>query len=162
MEQYQPLSDQPVFSLSIDSQNRDFLSESARWAKFLSIVGFVFCGLIVLLGIYTGMKTSAVSPTFTNPGFESGYYSNYRMLSGVVMVVYVVGAILYFFPCLYMFRFATRMRTALAAEDQMTLNSSFQNLKSLFKFMGILTIIVIAIYVLLFVIIAISAAARPF
>ncbi len=63
-------------------------------------------------------------------------------------IVYVLVALLYFFPCLYLFRFSTRMQTSIRSNDQRLLNSSFSNLKSCFKFMGILTIVVLACYFL--------------
>ncbi len=162
MEQYQPLSDQPIFSLSIDSQSRDFLSDGARWAKFLAIVGFIICGILVLSGVYSSIKLSSMNSALEGTGYDTRFSNNYRMLSGMIMIVYVVIAFFYFFPCLFLFRFASQMRTALAAEDQATLTSSFRNLKALFKFTGIMTIIVIAVYALIMVAFTMSVAASPF
>ncbi|MES1221141.1 MAG: DUF5362 family protein [Bacteroidota bacterium] len=39
----------------------------------------------------------------------------------------------------------------MAANDQETLNTSFQNLKKLFRFVGIMTIIVLAFYAIILV-----------
>jgi uncharacterized membrane protein (DUF485 family) len=66
---------------------------------------------------------------------------------------------LYFFPCLFLFRFASKMKHALAANDQAQLNTSFQNLKSLFRFVGILTIIFLAFYAIAIVFGLLGAAA---
>ncbi|MBS1611091.1 MAG: hypothetical protein JSS70_20525, partial [Bacteroidetes bacterium] len=68
------------------------------------------------------------------------------MLGSFVVVIYILIAAVYFFPCLFLFHFANKMKTALAANDQELLNTSFQNLKKLFRFMGILTIICLALF----------------
>jgi hypothetical protein len=36
-----------LFGFGIDQSSRAHLAEAAKWAKFLAIVGFVMCGLIV-------------------------------------------------------------------------------------------------------------------
>jgi hypothetical protein len=68
---------------------------------------------------------------------------------GFITVLYLVFAALYFFPCLYLFKFASQMQDALRNHEQAKLQGSFKNLKSLFRFVGILTIIILAFYILL-------------
>ena len=43
-----------LFGFGIDQSSRAHLSEAAKWAKFLAIVGFVMCGLIVVMAIFFG------------------------------------------------------------------------------------------------------------
>ncbi len=38
------------FLLQVDSGNTAYLAEAAKWAKFLSIIGFITCGLLLLTG----------------------------------------------------------------------------------------------------------------
>jgi len=66
-------------------------------------------------------------------------------------IVYLSFGVLYFFPCLFLFRFANNMIVALNSNEQITLNRSFQNLKIMFRYVGILTIIVLALYIIAFV-----------
>jgi hypothetical protein len=55
------------------------------------------------------------------------------------------------------------MKAALLADDQDTLNTSFQNLKKTFRFVGIVTIVVLSIYLLIFILgIAAAATANSF
>ncbi len=61
--------------------------------------------------------------------------------SGIFAAYMIVIALLYFFPLLFTLRFANKMRTALSTNDQQALNTSFQNLKICFRYIGILTII---------------------
>ena len=153
MEQNQ---DSSLFGLGIDANSRTHLSEAARWAKFLSIVGFVLCGLIAIVGIFAGSILSSMSSTF-----DGGYGNSpmgMRGMGAMAGVLYVAIALLYFFPCLFLYRFATKMKAALASNDQQTLNTSFQNLKVMFRFVGILTIIVLAIYAIVFLMAIIAGA----
>lgn len=131
-----------LFGMGIDPTVKTHLAEAARWARFLAIVGFVICALIVVLGIFAGSVFSFFSNRYTEPGtadFTSG-------IGAVMTVVYLIFGLIYFFPCLFLFRFASNMKKALASNDQITLTTSFQNLKVMFRYVGILTIIVLAFY----------------
>ena len=130
-------NDQSLFGLSVDAQARSFLSETAKWGKFLAILGFILCVFIVLAGVLVATNYEEFDKAI-NPVKEMG---------PAVGIVYVVGAIIYFFPCLYLLRFSNQTKTALASDDQTKLTSAFKNLKSMFRFVGVLTIIVIAIYI---------------
>ena len=135
-----------LFGLSIDMNSKAHLSEAARWARFLAIVGFVMCGLIVLGGIFAGSIISSLMGGYRGSGFRDS-----PMGSGVsmMMTIFYIGfAVLYFFPCLFLFQFANYMKAAIATENQDSLTTSFQNLKRTFRFVGILTIIVLCFYLL--------------
>jgi hypothetical protein len=130
--------------LIMDGMSAEYLFETARWAKFLSIVGFVMCGIIVLIGFFATSIFStlgALQNEIPMAGF--GY---------LFMALYIGLGVLYFFPCFYLFNFATQMKKALVLRDQTMLNQSLRNIKSCFKFMGIMMIIVLGFYgiVLLF------------
>jgi hypothetical protein len=129
-----------LFALQIDSQANHFLSETARWAKFLSIVGFVMCGILVMAGLFAGSIMGVLMRT------QMG--SNEGIGGAFITVIFLLLAVLYFIPCLYLFRFSTKMQIALRTNDQLQLNASFKNLKACMRYVGIYTIIVLAIYIL--------------
>ena len=144
MEQDQNTS---LFGLSIDPAAKSHLSDAARWAKFLAIVGFIVCGLIIIVGIFAGSLLERMSST-RYERFDTNVEMNTRGLGAVATVLYILMALLYFFPCLFLFNFASKMKTALLSNDQDSLNSSFQNLKKTFRYVGVLTIIVLCFYVI--------------
>jgi len=153
MEQNQETS---LFGFGIDQSSRAHLYEAAKWAKFLAIVGFVMCGLIVVAAIFAG----SILAMFSN-SYNEGYGSSAVLTGGMgafVAIFYICMAILFFLPYLFLFRFATRMKTALNTNDQLTLNTSFQNLKIMFRYVGILTIVILSFYALI-ILIAIATAA---
>ena len=139
-------SSDSLFELHIDPVSASTLGETAKWTKFLAIVGFVACGFILCFGLFFGAFLGTAMKFSSEPSAIAAFPTT------LVSIAYIVIALLYFIPCFYLYRFATRMQTALHNNDQSVLDSSFQSLKSCFKFIGILTIIVIALWVLSFII----------
>ena len=74
-----------------------------------------------------------------------------------VGLIYIAIAVVYYFPINYLHRFSKEMKLGVIGNDQQSVASGFENLKSLFKFMGIFTIITLSIYALfLFVLLPVS------
>lgn len=158
MEQYPEQSpehnqESTLFGFGIDQSSRSHLWEAAKWAKFLAIIGFIMCGLMAIGGIYLGSVFSSVSP------YEREYGSSSIFAGmGVFVGVFYVGlALVAFFGWLFLLRFANNMKNALNTDDQGTLNISFQNLKITFRYVGIITIIIISLYILLILFAALTA-----
>ncbi|HET9056160.1 MAG TPA: DUF5362 family protein [Chitinophagaceae bacterium] len=136
-----------LLDLQLDPTSQSYLSEASRWGKFLAIVGFIFCGLLALSAFFVGAIFSS---------FSSQLGTNFG--GGIITVVYLLMAVLYFFPCYYLYNFSVKMQTALRVNDQQSLQASFSNLKSFYKFWGILTIVMLAFYLIALVIAIIAAA----
>lgn len=141
-----------LFSLSIDPVTKAHLAETARWARFLSIVGFVLLGLMILVGISVALFVGRPLDTY-------GGNSVFDAFSVGMSFMYLIAAVIWFFPLLFLFRFASRMKTALNGNDQNALNTSFGNLKSCFRYVGVITIIVFALYALALVFAIVGATA---
>lgn len=119
-----------------------FLRETAKWTNFLSIVGFVLLGLLVLTAIFGGAFLASAASEFGG-GTEA--------IGGAFFtIIYLLVALLYFFPIYYLFKFARNMKAALQSKDEGTLTKAFEYMKSHYKFVGILTIVVLSFYVLIF------------
>jgi uncharacterized membrane protein YjgN (DUF898 family) len=131
---------QNLFELQLDHPSTAYLGEAAKWAKFLAIMGFIFCALFVIFALFAG---SIMGAAMSAAG--SGMSSMFG--SGVLTAIYLVLAAVYFFPCLYLFRFASQMQDAIRNHEQNKLQGSFKNLKACFRFLGILIIITLAFYV---------------
>lgn len=144
MEQNQNPS---LFGLNVDATSQSNLGDAAGWARFLGIVGIVSCVLLVVLGIFAATALSSLENRFQSDfgGRSSGLGS---AMGVTVAVTYIFIAVIYFFPCMFLLRFANHMKRALRSNDQATLNESFKNLKVTFRYMGILTIISLVFLVL--------------
>jgi uncharacterized membrane protein YjgN (DUF898 family) len=144
MEQNQETS---LFGLSIDPIGKSHLSDTTKWAKFLAIVGMVICGLVVIFGIIAAISLSNAEGDFQRQfGRRSRSYGSEVGIT--LMITYIIIAVIYFFPCMFTLRFANHMQNAMRSNDQASLNESFKNLKVTFRYVGILTIIFIALFLL--------------
>ena len=136
-----------LFGLNVEGAAATHLAETAKWARFLAIAGFVLIGLIMLIMLVAGAFMSSFIP-----GMGGG------MATGIFMIYALIIGAIWFFPALFTYRFASNMRRALAGNDQQALITAFQNLKITFRYIGIITIILVSIYALAFVFAGISAA----
>ncbi|HET6254884.1 MAG TPA: hypothetical protein VFE32_12460 [Puia sp.] len=131
-----------LFELTLDHESIDHLTETARWGKFLAIVGFVGCGIIVIAAFFIGSLLSASLLANSNMPVEPPVAKAISTLGGVFIgAVYFVFAAIYFFPCLFLYNFSVRMKAAINTNDQVKLNQSLKAQKFLFRYVGILTLI---------------------
>jgi len=118
------------------------LNETGKWAKFLAILGFVFIGLIIIMGFSFGIIFSIVGGGEFKPPFPSFLFG----------FIYLVFGLIYFFPILYLFRFSIWTKKALNNKNTNDLNLAFRNLKAHYRYIGIMMIIILGIYALFFII----------
>ncbi len=136
-------------TLLVNETSKVHLKIAARWAKFLSIVGFIGCGIMILVSFFIGtifssinsMKSLAAAGNDMPVSSVSGPTFSYLMTG-----FYLIFAILYFFPTLYLYRFATQLKLAIQHENQDYLDGSFQNISKMFRFIGICTVIMLLLY----------------
>lgn len=129
----EPNKDFSLFELQVDHESTIYLRETAKWARFLAVLGFVWCGIFFLAALAILASRSAYSP---------GYMA-------WISVLYMALAAVYFFPCMYTLNFARKMKTALQNNDQGYLNASLKNLKSSFRYVGIMAIVGLALLVVM-------------
>ncbi len=124
---------------------------------FLSILGFVGIGFLVLGGLFMGTFMSTMSNAFGDqiPG-------GLPMGGGFIAFIYLLLALLYFFPVFYLYKFSNYTKKALDSRDTEMLTNAFSNLKSHYKFLGIVAIIIIGLYLLMFVFILLGGAFAAF
>jgi hypothetical protein len=133
----QPVEDQFI----INPEIKGYLLETSKWGKFLAIIGYVGMGLMLLLGVMI-MVGGSIFSSMTNVGFPIR----------IMGLVYIVIGALYFIPVNYLYKFSTKMTMGFHSPDQEAVTSGFENLKSLFKFMGIFTIVILSIYILIIIV----------
>jgi hypothetical protein len=117
--------------LRINNSIRENLITAAKWARFLAVIGFIFTGLM-------GIASLVLVVTAMSSGMG---------LLVLLAFVYVGLTIVMIFPALYLIRFAGSTEKGLSSNKQGEFDYGIQNLKSLFKFTGIYTIVFIALYI---------------
>lgn len=136
------------------------LRESAKWCMFLSIIGFIFIGLMVIGGLFMTVAMSAISSMPNDPYSQMGASNPFMAIKGFIGLIYILLALLYFFPIYYLFNYAKGTKQALESGNSEVLSKALVNLKSHHKFLGIMTIVIISLYII--GIIAVVAFAASF
>ncbi len=124
--------------LELNERIKNDLLVSAKWGKFIAIVGYVSMGLLGIFGFvflfgYTPFNQINQSPLFPMPFRFAG-------------ILYVIMAGIYYFPITYLYRYTTKIKEAVLSTNQDSLTESIENLSKMFKFMGIMTIVILALY----------------
>jgi hypothetical protein len=137
---------------TLSNTSKAFILETAKWAKFLAIVGFVMLGLMAIVVLF--MLVAGVA--FMNMSRSFGAGASGSM--GMIAFIYIAMIVLYFFPTYYLYQFASKIKSGLLSGNDSNVDSGFENLKSTFKFMGIFMIVVLSLYGLALVFSVIGAA----
>lgn len=111
-----------------DSVRSDLL-ETAKWAMFFAVLLFIALGLLALVLLISLMSGEAAK----------------LMISIFVLGIY---AIILYYPARYYYKFSTLTRRALTYEDNEALDQAFTYLKIYYRFVGILVIVVMSLYLL--------------
>lgn len=133
-------SPQKDSEISINEEIKEYLLETSKWAKFLSILGFIGIGLMFLVVL--------ISMFVNSSSYDSYRYSRSNG-SFVSFFMVVIIAIVYFFPINYLFRFSNEVKRGIDFDSQDSFTEGIRNLKSHYKYVGIAAIVVLSFYILM-------------
>jgi hypothetical protein len=124
------------------------LRQTKPWARFLSIMGFVGAGFMLIASI--GMGAFGAFQFFNEAPTEGA------TLMGMALL-YVFLSIFYVPPSVYLFRYASAIGTALAAPSKSAaVEKALQHQKSFWKFVGIMTLVAMLLWIPAIALITIS------
>ena len=133
-----------TFELQLNQTAVQYLKESAKWSLFLAIMGFIGIAFMIIAAISMGTLMSSGLGSSPGMGAMAG-------MGGILSGVYIVMALLYFFPIYYLYKYATDMKNALNSRNNDMLTGALGYLKSHHKFLGVSMIVIISLYILIFV-----------
>lgn len=139
MENNQLVTEGILPKMELNHESLAYLSETRKWTLFLSILGFIFVGFLVIGSFSVGAWVSMFGATLGIP-----------LPGASVIVLYLILALIYFFPIYYLYKFGSLTKRGIAEMDNATITLGFKNLKSHYKYVGILTIVLLSIYFLVF------------
>lgn len=118
----------------------DHLRGTKPWVRLLSIVGFVTSALVLIVALVMPFG-----------GALSGELGG--AVGGVAMAaVYLLLGCLYFFPSLFLFRYASAIRRFLETGDGASLELALSHQRSFWRLVGIMTVVVLCFYAVALVI----------
>ena len=125
---------QSILELQVDQTASKNLAEVSRWAKFLSITGFVFMACMLIF--FIAMR-SQISSTLSEviPGF-----ADVNSL-GVLVAFFIVIAGIVFLLMYFLFRGSILIKKGIETKSQDMFNNGLASLKAYFMMYGILAII---------------------
>ena len=135
---------QSILELQVDQTASKNLSEVSRWAKFLSITGFVFMGCMLI--VFIAMR-SQIASTLSQviPGF-----ADVNSL-GVLVAFFIIIAGIVFLLMYFLFRGSILIKKGIETKSQDMFNNGLASLKAYFMMYGILAIIaLISNFVIIF------------
>ncbi|WP_298512749.1 DUF5362 family protein [uncultured Kordia sp.] len=133
------------FELRLNESSKKFLRETSKWAFVLSIIGFVLSGFLLFVGIFSLIFFNDAATVLASLSELPPYaYS----------IIYMLIAVISFFPALYLYTFSRKMKVALSEKDTEDLTTAFSKLKSYYKFLvlAIISVVFVAILGILFLI----------
>jgi len=138
-----------IFGMELDPMVKSTFLEMARWTKFLSILGFIALGLMLVGGFFVGIALSKMASGNALAGVGT---------TGIIMI-YIVIAAINFYPVYALMKYSTCMKSALNTNNKLKFNEAVHYLKNFFKYFGILAVIVLCLYGLIFIFAMIAAMA---
>jgi hypothetical protein len=134
--------------IEIEQETLNYLNTTRKWTMFFAIIGFIFLGLMIIIGIAAGTFLSA---------FKSGA-ANTGIPEILIFIILFALAVMYFFPILFLFRFSKHTANAVHSLNKEELRKAFKNLKSYFVYLGIMVIIGLSLYVVALIVAGTSIA----
>lgn len=127
------------------------LRTAGKWGRFIAIVSLIGMALMILLVLFFGGTMMALaSPEMGAMGAAGGTF---------VLIIYLAMFALYIYPLVKLYQFSTNAIKAADSGNSVAASDSFAALGSMYKFMGILLVIVLGLYALFFVLALIGGAA---
>lgn len=124
--------------------NHEWL-ETAKWAKFFAIYGFIYLGITLLGILYLGVSVLG----FILGGMLSLIPNSVIVLFLIILLLVVAGMIAIYIGSIRHLNFAKHIRLALANGNQEHLHEAWRNMKRAWKVYGIYTILMLSIYFVL-------------
>ena len=148
MESIENIGKEENMGLVVEDQAKIYLKETAKWSNFLAIVGLVMSGLLIFLGIGVMIFMGSIAGASEDPNLKI-FSGGFGILYGLI---YIVIAAFYVYPCLKLYWFAKKTKASLLLSDSFQLTEALSQLNAMFKFVGILTILLMGIYALIILI----------
>lgn len=120
--------------INLSSKAVAYLYESEKWGSFLAWLVIAILAIIFVVFVAASFFSSDQTQAYNQ--------SEYKIL---MFIAYFIMAAIYCIPIYYLYNFSKNAKIAVSNKDSNQVENSMKNLKSLFKFYGIFSIIYLAI-----------------
>ncbi|MBV2225421.1 MAG: hypothetical protein KUL85_01070 [Sphingobacterium mizutaii] len=130
------------YDLKIGPVAIEYLRETAKWTKFLSILGMIGMAIYLVVAFFMFLYFIGNSST------SREQVNAFAMIPFLLMMIIMIA--LYFAPILWLYKFSKNLQEAINLRNSDHLTTAFNFLKKHYKFIGILAIIMVGLYLLSF------------
>lgn len=135
----EPIASEANQKIELTTDSINSLDTIWRWASFFSILGFIGIAFIIIIGIVMGVVFSTIDSSL-GAGVGS-----------LIMIIYIILGVVYFYPILLLFRFSRWTKKAIQNNSSLDFSLALKNLKGHFQYVGIMTIVVFALYFIIII-----------
>ncbi|MGC8824311.1 MAG: hypothetical protein ACP5PZ_06910 [Bacteroidales bacterium] len=122
--------------MELDEISISYLVAIHKWAYFFAILGFVGIAILLLIGILSKTILGIVNPELGAAATIMGF-------------IYVLLALIYFFPVIYLYRFARLTKKAIQQSNNLLMQEALLNFKKHYQFIGVVTISILVMYLVI-------------
>jgi hypothetical protein len=130
-----------IRKIELENDTLNDLNITRKWSLFMTILGFIALGLILIIGLIATLFLSV---------FKTGTIPNAVNWGFLPAAIILVLSVVYFFPLFYLYRFSIQMGHAVRNLDNSEIKKAFKNLKRYYVYIGILLIVLLVIYFVAF------------
>lgn len=125
---------------AVSSSTVAILAGTKPWVRFMSVLMWIGVGFMLLVSAVMGV----VSMLGVGKSVSSGPLGGKEMI--IICVLYGVLAFVYIFPALKLWKYANRIGSLGATRSVADLDAALNEQRSFWKFVGVMTIIMISLY----------------
>lgn len=129
-----------------DADIRKELAGTRPWVMFIAIILFIGAGFMLLGGL-----GSLASFLFIGPigGPDLGSDAGFAIGTGIAIgIAYVLFSLFYLLPAILLLRYANKIEVFLKSNDRSQLVDTLMQQRKFWKFVGILTVVMIALSII--------------
>ncbi len=127
-----------------------YLHKAAKWGKFISLLGFIMTSLMIVAGILMSFVLNSVHLNEMVP-------LNSPFSAKILSIFYVSVAAIFLVPVSFLHAFSNNAIKAVNQGNTDKMTTSLRNLKNLFVFLGISTLVILTLYVIILLTIGTAA-----
>lgn len=116
-------------AVKVTDQMLNSMRSTKLWTKFLSIMGFIGAGFIVLMGILITLAGNLFPK------------ADGAKIPAFIGIIYIVFSIFYIIPSIYLFKYSSALNRFLDNKMDAEMESAFSYQKSFWKFLGIVCLV---------------------
>lgn len=118
------------------------LAATKPWVRLCSIIGFIGAGLMILFG---GFMLIGGGVMMAGGGDQGMPFAGFPI---VMALFYIVLALFYLFPSIKLWKYGSHILALMSSNSAADLEAALDSQRSFWKFVGILVLVMIALYVI--------------